>query len=173
MKVLGWSSRSESARDDAEPSDHLNNDELYAPRTQDRRIAKRKELPQLVAYYFDGGSSTPHGVRDISSNGLYIVTDVRWYPGTQVMVALQRPDIAAGGPHRSITVHAKVVRYGIDGLGLKFVMPEKHNSSNGGAYSRKAESFGRQSASPIGPREADRAAFLSFLQELPRNRDQG
>jgi hypothetical protein len=171
MKVLGWSSLSESASDDAGPSHNL--DGLYAPRTQDRRRAKRRELPQLVAYYWDGGASLPHSIRDISSTGFYVLTDIRWYPGTQVMVSLQRPDVADGEPHRSITVNARVIRFGPDGLGFAFVTAEKRPSSHSGGFSRKEEILGRQLPGSAGPRGADNAAFISFLQQLPRKQDQG
>jgi capsular exopolysaccharide synthesis family protein len=169
-KVLGWSSLSEAASEDAEPSDNL--DGLYAPRTQDRRKSTRSELPQLVAYYWDGGAAQQHGVRDISLTGLYVVTDVRWYPGTQVMISLQRPDVADGEPNRSITVNAEVVRFGIDGLGFAFVMPEKRPSDYGGKVGRKLESFSRRPTDLGGPRGADRMDFLSFLRHVPRNEDQ-
>jgi hypothetical protein len=169
MKVLGWSSVSEGVSD-AEPSDNM--DGLYAPRTQERRKAKRRELPQLVAYYWDGGASHPHSIRDISSTGFYVVTDIRWYPGTQVMVSLQRPDVADGEPYRSITVNAKVIRFGIDGLGFAFVMPEMR-PSNGAGGSRKEEILNRQLTGFGGPRAADNATFISFLQQLPRNQDHG
>ena len=127
--------------------------------------------PLLVAYYWDGGAAVAHPIRDISLSGVYVLTDVRWYPGTQVMIALQRPDLAEGEPHRSITVNAKVVRFGIDGLGFSFVMPEKRPSGNGGLYSREAENFRLKAKGPSIPGGANRASILSFLQKLPRDQE--
>lgn len=170
MKVLAWSSMSESAEDTAN-GDSQNG--LYAPRTKDRRKAERQKLPLLVAYYWDGGAARPHDIRDISSTGVYLITDVRWYLGTQVMISLQKPGVAAGEPNRSITLNAKVVRFATDGLGLAFVMPEKDSPSRAGSFSRKSESFSRPTAATFGIKGADQAAFLSFLQKLPRNQDQG
>jgi capsular exopolysaccharide synthesis family protein len=167
-KVLGWSSVSENPTEVAEAG--ANFDGSLAPSTEDRRTAKRKDLPQLVAYYWDGGASLPHGIRDISATGFYIVTDIRWYVGTQVVISLQRPDVADGAPYRSITVNARVVRFGVDGLGFAFVTAERKPSSHAGSSSRGAEI-----SRLLGPgsRGADNATYIRFLQQLPRNQDQG
>jgi hypothetical protein len=127
---------------------------LYVERTQERRRTGRREFPPLVAYYWDGGSPRAHDIRDISATGFYLFTEERWYPGTQVMILLQKPGDAGNDPDRSITVNAKVVRFGIDGIGFSFVMPEKKSS-------RGADSF-----TPTG---ADRNAFHRFLQRLPED----
>jgi len=125
---------------------------LYTERTEDRRRTKRKEYPPLVAYYWDGGSPRAHDIKDISSTGFYLFTEERWYPGTQVMILLQRPGESGNDPERSITVNAMVVRFGIDGIGFAFIMPEK-SSARG----------------PDGPTGADFATFRRFLQQLPED----
>src|ERR1019366_451978 len=53
------------------------------------RQAPRHPAPGLEAFYWDGLPPSPHDVRDISSTGLYLVTDERWYPGTLVLMTLQ------------------------------------------------------------------------------------
>ncbi len=171
MKVLGWSSAIGNEADEA--GLHDNHDDLYIPGTHDRRRATRMKSPPLVAYYWDGGAAVAHSIRDISLSGVYVVTDVRWYPGTHVMIALQRPDLAEGEPHRSLTVNAKVVRFGIDGLGFSFVMPAKRPSAYAGPYSREAENLTRNARGPGIPSGADKAALIGFLQKLPRDQDQG
>ena len=35
----------------------------------------------MAAYYWNGAAPKAHTVRDISSTGLYVVTEERWYPG--------------------------------------------------------------------------------------------
>ena len=50
----------------------------------DPRKAPRVKEPGLAAYYWNGAAPVAHGVRDISSSGLYVVTEERWYPGTLV-----------------------------------------------------------------------------------------
>jgi hypothetical protein len=173
MKVLSWSSMADTAEAEAVAAEGDGQADLYAPNTQDRRRTQRQEQPQLVAYYWDGGASRPHTIRDISPTGLYLLTDVRWYLGTQVMISLQRPDVDADKPHRSITVNAKVVRFGTDGLGFAFVIPENESPRRTGKFSRTLESFSRKTAESVGLRGADQAAFNSFLSHLPRNQDQG
>ncbi len=98
------------------------------------RKSKRRQTHGLVAYYWDGGASVSHPVREISLAGLYVVTDQRWYPGTLVTMTLQRPGLAATGPERSIMVQAKVVRSGTDGVAFALIMPEvqkQHRGQNG------------------------------------------
>ena len=168
MKVLAWSTMTDSATADAPLADSQNS--LYAPITQDRRSAKRQELPVLVAYYWDGGASRAHDIRDISLSGLYLVTDVRWYLGTQVLISLQRPDVPVGEPHRSITVHAKVVRFGIDGLGFELVMPEKQAARRADGIPYRTGGFNRDVAA-FGIKGADKQEVDSFLECLPKNPD--
>jgi len=65
-----------------------------------------------------------HGIRDISSTGLFLVTEERWYPGTVVMMTLQKKGEAINSPDRSIAVQSRAVRWGEDGVGLEFVLAE-------------------------------------------------
>jgi len=86
----------------------------------DPRKAQREVLPGLVAYFFTGGLPAAHKVRNISATGLYIVTKERWYPGTVIRVTLT--DRNQPNRFRSMTVYAKTVRLGSDGVGLGFVL---------------------------------------------------
>jgi hypothetical protein len=89
----------------------------------DPRKTQRESLPGLIAYFFTGGNPVGHTVRDISVTGMYIVTSERWYPGTVVRVTLtdrHQPTV-----ERSITVNARAVRWGSDGVGLEFVLDTK------------------------------------------------
>jgi hypothetical protein len=96
---------------------------LLQPEPVDPRNNSRESLPGLIAYYFTGGVSVGHEVRDISPTGMYIVTGERWYPGTVVRVTLtDRHNPIA---ERSITVNAKSVRWGSDGVGLEFILEER------------------------------------------------
>jgi Flp pilus assembly protein TadG len=89
--------------------------------SRDRRGAERRELPPLIAYYWDGAAPRAHEVRDISPRGLYVKTEERWYPGTLVRFTLQQTGNMAGAAARSIAVVARVVRWGADGVGLEAV----------------------------------------------------
>jgi Flp pilus assembly protein TadG len=118
--------------------------------SRERRKATRQEAPELVAHYWDGAAPLAHDVRDISSTGLYLLTEQRWYPGTLVKISLQRNGVTDTDPDRSITVSGKVVRSGADGVGLSLVLPEKHS-----AHGHLAGGNG-----------ADRPTFLRFLKRF-------
>jgi uncharacterized protein len=87
----------------------------------DRRGSKRHPLPGLVAYYWTGGAPQAFHIADISSNGLYLLTDERWFPGTMILMTLQRTNTDGDDPDDFISVLTKVIRWGTDGVGLSFV----------------------------------------------------
>jgi hypothetical protein len=87
----------------------------------DPRLCQRTYNPPLVAYYWTGGTPKPHVVADISPEGLYLVSDDRWVPGTRVTMALQRTDQMSDLPESWIAVDVNVVRWGNDGLGGEFI----------------------------------------------------
>src|ERR1035437_4511555 len=91
--------------------------------SKDRRRAKRHPALLLVAHYWDGATSEPHQVWDIGINGMYLVTEDRWYPNTHIEMTLTRSDKAEGEPDRSIAVTARVLRAGTDGVAFAFVLP--------------------------------------------------
>ncbi|MGA2671602.1 MAG: PilZ domain-containing protein [Terracidiphilus sp.] len=97
----------------------------------DNRKAKRFPSPQLAAYYWTGAAPVEHTIRDISSTGLFLLTDERWYPGTLVRMTLQRTDPVEEGVDRAIAVNSRAVRWGDDGVGLQFVLPEPQDQRRG------------------------------------------
>jgi hypothetical protein len=119
----------------------------------DPRRAPREILPGLAAYYWNGAAPEPHGIRDISSTGLYLVTEERWYPGTLVLMTLQRTDCGEEIEERSISVQSRAVRWGSDGVGLKFVLPDAQNAKRGQNLLKDG---------------ADRKALDRFLQKLKK-----
>jgi hypothetical protein len=88
----------------------------------DRRKAPRHPLPGLVAYYWTGSAPRAYQIADISATGFYLLTEERWYPGTMVLMTLQRTDSDGQNLEDSIAVQSLVVRWGSDGLGLAFVL---------------------------------------------------
>jgi hypothetical protein len=122
----------------------------------DPRRAPREAAPGLAAYYWNGAAPEPHGIRDISSSGLYVVTEERWYPGTLVLMILQRTDSGEEVAERSIAVLSRAVRWGHDGVGLQFVLAEDKNGKQPGA-----------AAAAVG---ADRKEFERFLQQLKKDK---
>ena len=88
---------------------------------QDKRSGARKPAPGLVAHFWTGGPPKSQPVRDISATGMYVVTEERWYLGTQIRITLTKT-LEDGPPAgRSITVMATAARWGNDGVGLEFV----------------------------------------------------
>lgn len=101
----------------------------WSPDLPEPRKAQRESFPGLVAYFWAGCSPVEHGVRDISLTGLYVVTDERWFLGTQVRMTLT--DSGESTVANSITANASVVRWGNDGVGLKFVMEDERGVRRG------------------------------------------
>jgi hypothetical protein len=118
----------------------------------DPRKAPREALPGLAAYYWNGAAPEPHGVRDISSSGLYVVTEERWYPGTLILMTLQRTDLGEEIEERSIAVQSRAVRWGNDGVGLKFVLRDDQSTKRG--------------SNNVLVEGADKKALDRFLQKL-------
>jgi hypothetical protein len=100
--------------------------------SSDHRKAERLEAPLLVAYYWDGSIPAGHEVRNISSNGFFLVTGERWHPGTVVTVTLQRTDIpdATTNSDGHITVLSKVIRLDADGVAFVFVPAADKGGAN-------------------------------------------
>jgi uncharacterized membrane protein (UPF0127 family) len=99
--------------------------------SSDRRRADRQPLPGLVAYYWTGSTPRAYQIADISSSGFYVLTEERWFPGTMVLMTLQRTDRAGKNLDDSIAVQSRVVRWGSDGLGLAFVLSRAVDPNNG------------------------------------------
>jgi hypothetical protein len=97
----------------------------------DPRKAPREKASGVAAYYWNGAAPKAHTIRDISASGLYLVTEERWYPGTLVLMTLQRTGVGEEIAERSISVMSRAVRWGNDGVGLQFVLPDEQNSRKG------------------------------------------
>jgi len=117
----------------------------------DPRKAPRVPAPGLAAYYWNGASPAAHGIRNISSTGLYVVTEERWYPGTLVLMTLQRSDVGEEVTERSIAVQSRAVRWGPDGVGLQFILRDGLEKRRGQAPAIDA---------------AGRREFERFLEQL-------
>ena len=102
--------------------------------SSDRRRAKRLPLPGLVVYYWTGSTPRAYQVGDISLSGLYLLTEERWYPGTLVLMTLQRTDAEGRNLDDAIAVQSRVVRWGTDGLGLSFILPKTMTPDSDGDW---------------------------------------
>ncbi|WP_348265287.1 PilZ domain-containing protein [Telmatobacter sp. DSM 110680] len=86
--------------------------------------AERKSAHGFVALHGAGSDTRQHEVKDISSTGLYLLTKERWLPGEVVSLTLQMTSSLVETSERRIKLQAKVVRWGDDGVGLSFVLPD-------------------------------------------------
>jgi hypothetical protein len=119
--------------------------------SEERRRADRKTSLPLCAYYWDGSVPAPRQVRDISPEGMYLLTEQRWYPNTLVSMTLVRSDKKEGDPQRSIMITTRVVRSDTDGVGLAFVLPTSKRVGD------------LENSFMMG---ADRKALIGFLKSL-------
>ncbi len=99
--------------------------------SSDRRRAPRQPLPGLVAYYWTGSTPRAYRIADISSSGFYVLTEERWFPGTMVLMTLQRTDRNGRNLDDSVAVQSRVVRWGSDGLGLAYVLSKAVDAHSG------------------------------------------
>lgn len=119
--------------------------------SSDRRRAPRQPLPGVVAYYWTGSTPRAYRVADVSSSGFYVLTEERWFPGTMVLMTLQRTDRNGRNLEDSIAVQSRVVRWGSDGLGLAYVLSKAVDPSNGESLRENG---------------ADRKSLERFLERL-------
>jgi hypothetical protein len=87
----------------------------------ERRGSRRRRWPRLIAYNSSGSGLAVHGVKDVSANGLYLVTDERWPMGSEVIMTLQRTDGLDEDSKDPINVKLRVIRWGKDGVALSFI----------------------------------------------------
>ena len=95
---------------------------LLLPDPAEPRKSQRESLSWLIAYFFTGGTPVAHLVRDVSFTGMYVFTEERWYLGTVVRITLS--DRRHPTAERSLTLNARVVRWGDDGVGLQFLLQD-------------------------------------------------
>jgi len=113
----------------------------------DQRDAPRESLPGLAAYYWTGAAPKAHNIKDISTSGLYVVTEERWYPGTLILMTLQTDADGEESLENALSVHSRAVRWGNDGVGLQFIpqdTPAAHSGLNpleNGANGKELEQF--------------------------------
>jgi len=82
-------------------------------------------MPALCAYYWDGGSSVPRKVLNISQSGACLATTDQWlHPGMIAEMTVQRQPQNGGqsaDPPEILRVAVKVVRSGSGRIGVRFI----------------------------------------------------
>ena len=85
--------------------------------------AERRPATGLGALCGLDSASTPAGVKNISTTGVYLLTEKRLSTGEQVTLILQEEGEREDNAELQFSVHARVARQGEDGIGLSFVLP--------------------------------------------------
>jgi hypothetical protein len=94
---------------------------IRAPNTPpELRGASRVPDPKVAVHYWDGSAPAAHQLRDVSATGAYLYTAERWYPGTIIRLLLQEHAPGTDEP-ASVSLAARVVRHGSDGIALEFL----------------------------------------------------
>jgi hypothetical protein len=106
---------------------------LLLPDPAPPRKAAREALPGLAAYFWTGGVPQPCAVQDISSTGMYVLTEERWYPGTLIQMTVKKTSAEGMGVEASISVLARANRWGNDGVGVSFVVRDGRKSRDADA----------------------------------------
>jgi len=126
--VVEEADKSEPSKNEAPKKKRSWLQRLIAPDPVEPRKNVRESVPGLIAYFFTGGTPVPHQIRDISSTGLFVVTDERWYPGTLVQMTLKKTEEGMPRTEHSIALMAKSLRWGNDGVGVAFVLQDPRMS---------------------------------------------
>jgi hypothetical protein len=100
---------------------------LLSPDPPEPRKNVRTSVPGLTAYFFTGATPVAHTIRDISSTGLFVVTEERWYPGTLVQMTLKKTEEGVPRTEYSISLTVKALRWGNDGVGVAFILRDLRN----------------------------------------------
>jgi hypothetical protein len=89
----------------------------------EQQRAERLPAAKLAAHCDSELNHVDAGVKDISSTGLYLVTEKRFATGEVVHLTLHAQGSGQDHKELEIAVDAKVARLGQDGVGLSFVLP--------------------------------------------------
>lgn len=85
------------------------------------RRKNRRAFPRgLEVSYIAAAAPKKARIRDISPTGIYIVTDDRWPPGTNIALTIERKGFLDRQSRHHVRLWARSVRLGEDGVGLTF-----------------------------------------------------
>jgi hypothetical protein len=107
------------------------------PKSKSGHRTNRTPLPGLIAYHWSGGTPQAYQVGNISVSGFFLLTDERPYPGTLILMTLQKTGTNTEKPENSIAVYTKVIRWGPDGVGFRFVPVESKDAKSNKSEPKK------------------------------------
>jgi hypothetical protein len=86
--------------------------------------AARRSVPRLEAFHWTGESPGLDVVKNVSASGMYLLTKERWPQGQINPIRLTTEDMPVEAPGHDVEIQAVAVRWGEDGMGLRFLLPE-------------------------------------------------
>ena len=92
----------------------------------------------LAARSGDSRTSRVASIKNLSSTGIYLLTEERWPLGELISLTLQEQKPPENGSEFQIPVQARVSRHGEDGIGLSFVLPPGLDAKLWGVLVRNA-----------------------------------
>lgn len=110
---------------------------FQVPASTDQRRGERRPAPDLIAYYWNGGTPKAHQLGNVSQSGLYLLTEERWLPGTCFVMTLQKKRDSEITTEEISRVESRVVRWGDDGIGFEFVRSGFVDLNSGEVVDRK------------------------------------
>lgn len=115
------------------------------------RRSPRLQKPPVVAWCWAADTPQSLGIANISSSGLYLLTEARWPLGGTVPMTLQRTDRSKGAPESWIVIDFTVVRWCRDGVAGALLPPSPYSVASGSencADQRTLKRFVKQLAEP-------------------------
>jgi len=89
--------------------------------------AERWPVTTLTAHYGRDAAATPAGIKDVSSTGIFLITEEQFPIGQQISLKLQKKSEAELSAELEISLQGQVVRQDQDGIGVSFVLPPSMN----------------------------------------------
>jgi hypothetical protein len=117
----------------------------------DSRSSARLREPPLVAYCWTADTPDSLKIADISSGGVYLLTDARWPRGSTISMTLQRTDKGKQAPGSWLVIDFMVIRWCQDGLAGAFIPPTPYSASRWAenyADPKTLKNFVKQLAAP-------------------------
>lgn len=131
-------------------------------RFTERRGDERAPVQELDATWGTASEQKHIQIRDISSTGIYLLTDAPWQPGTSVELTLHGHSRFGENSRLQVHLWARAVRLGEDGVGLEFEQEPEDGEAWSNTVAKAAELTGKDD--PV--RLFRTTKELAFLQHV-------
>jgi hypothetical protein len=94
----------------------------------ERRTNARISASGLEVIYRLANEDRRHNIKDIGDTGIYVITEDRWLPGTEVSLTLESKTPVGSQSGRSVQLKVRTVRQDEDGVAFTFVQNQTETS---------------------------------------------